>query len=842
MSSRTFIAGLLCAGWLAVSAAPAPALGAPSTANPAALPAAAVPAAPAAEHPKTVILGFDGMDFALTTQFMDEGLLPNFQRLAEQGLFQPLETSNPAQSPVSWAVFNTGTNPGKTGVAGFVSRKINPPAGTSKGSVGPQPMLGFNTTVDAAPFVRFPMALENRVAFLAIASVGALVVGLLLFRLLLGIPTLFAVILALGAGGLGGWMADGYVKSLPADGKVPYVINPMQGTNFWSYLDSEGVRLRGIQVASTYPPDNEGPNTQLLAGLGVPDVGGSPGTFYVYTNDPWAFEKGTGAGGEIVKIYEDDPDARPGFFEGELVGPRNWIRRADFDHRIDTLESRKDDPELSTHERDRVEEEINRIRSERKAWSSKEKVVTPFGMNADRSGGAVSFDVAGHKETVDRGGWSSFIPVAFELTDSYSAYGIVRFHVMECDDDEVRIFVPPISIDPERPPAHLPISSPPEFSGELARAIGHPFETLGWACMTNPLKDIEDTEFTAESFLQDIGINLDWRLEILDASFDDASAWDVYYQVDGGTDRTAHMLYREFDPEHPLYDEEYANTEVNAFGRTFPLKRAIPEVYKEADRYVGHVLDRIEGGDLGEGALLLVVSDHGFQSFRRGVNLNNVLHDLGYLHIKDGMSVDEAFDAGRSKLLMYVDWERTQAYSLGLGKVFINLQGREPQGLVSPDEYDVLIEKLRGELLQLTDGDGGPQVVTSALRRDELYDGPWWKEGEAKRLVAGREESVHHDGFADLFLGYRPYYRVSWGNTMGDLNRAAIVDNDKHWSGDHVSVDPVHVQGILFSNRKLAQPATSGLIDIGPTVVRRYGIDLGRTDMDGRPLVFQGDE
>ncbi|HTE06286.1 MAG TPA: alkaline phosphatase family protein, partial [Planctomycetota bacterium] len=186
-----------------VAAAHATALSPPADPAPAARPAGPVP--------KTVILGFDGMDYALTQRFMDAGLMPHFKRLAEQGLFQKLDTSNPAQSPVSWAVFNTGCNPGKTGVAGFVSRVFMPGRG---GALQPTPqmMLGFNERIPADDFVEHPLALTDphkfRYGAMWAAGAAGLVVGLILFKLLfrLGLPV--ATLLSLLLAGGGAWAAQ----------------------------------------------------------------------------------------------------------------------------------------------------------------------------------------------------------------------------------------------------------------------------------------------------------------------------------------------------------------------------------------------------------------------------------------------------------------------------------------------------------------------------------------------------------------------------------------------------------------------------------------------------------
>ncbi len=795
--------------------------------------------APAADTPKTIILGFDGMDHGLTRTFMEQGLLPNLAKLAEQGTFQRLETSNPAQSPVSWAVFNTGANPGKTGVGGFVSRTFARKDGERFGNPLPQPMLGFPHEIPADAFVPFPMALEKPEMFRILAGVVPLLVVFLLFKLLFKLHVGIAVVLGI-AGGAGGWYwATDYTAQLPGDGMVPYEVNPMQGTNWWKHLDEDGVRLMGLQIASTFPPDDEGPQTKLLSGLGVKDIGGSPGSWYVFTDDPWSWSHGTDTAGKIVKINFDQQGETRAVID--LPGPKNWLLESQYKHKLDVLEEAKEHRDNTQAETEALEE---RYREEKAAYDKwrrgGQETTVQFTCDVDRDAGTLSFDVGGERFTLEEGGWSEFVRIKYVFNEMFAAHAIVRFHLIRCDEEEVRIFVPPVNIDPYEPAPYLPISSPPEFSAELAHGIGHAYETLGWACMTNPLKDVEDSHFEAQSFMDDIVFTMSRREELLDWAMKNSKQWDVYYQVFSTTDRIGHMLYREYDPEHPLYDAAYANQEVMAWGRKFPLKEALPEVYMQADRIVGGMMEKIESGALGDDCLLMLVADHGFTSFRRGVNLNNLLHELGFMAFKDGKSLEEVLASGGADLLTYVDWSRTKAYSLGLGKVFINKKGREPKGIVEEKDYAATVKAIQDALLGVTDGPGGPRVVTSATWREDLFAGPWVKEGSSERTAYGVTETVEHDGFADIFLGYAPYYRVSWANTLGGLDKASIVDNTKHWSGGHVSVDPQHVAGIFFANRKLAEPARSSLLDIGPTVLARYGVDLGTTDVDGVALPIAG--
>ena len=88
---------------------------------------------------KVIVLGFDGMDYALTQKLMDEGRMPNFSKVAQQGSFAPLETSVPPQSPVAWSNFITGLDSGGHGIYDFIHRDPDtmiPYLSTSRSSGG----------------------------------------------------------------------------------------------------------------------------------------------------------------------------------------------------------------------------------------------------------------------------------------------------------------------------------------------------------------------------------------------------------------------------------------------------------------------------------------------------------------------------------------------------------------------------------------------------------------------------------------------------------------------------------------------------------------------------------
>ncbi len=123
---------------------------------------------------------------------------------------------------------------------------------------------------------------------------------------------------------------------------------------------------------------------------------------------------------------------------------------------------------------------------------------------------------------------------------------------------------------------------------------------------------------------------------------------------------------------------------------------AIRTLYQSNDALVGEILDRLQQDDV-----LMVMSDHGFSSFRRGVNLNAWLQREGYLTLAHGSD-------GAAEWLRGVDWSRTKAYCLGLAGMFVNLRGRERSGIVEPGAAaDALKAEIAAKLKGLVDPGNG---------------------------------------------------------------------------------------------------------------------------------------
>ena len=231
---------------------------------------------------------------------------------------------------------------------------------------------------------------------------------------------------------------------------------------------------------------------------------------------------------------------------------------------------------------------------------------------------------------------------------------------------------------------------------------------------------------------------------------------------------------------------------------------AVEQLYARNDKLVGEVVAKLRPGDL-----LVVCSDHGFTSFRRGINLNAWLHANGYLALKEGTD-------GTSEWLRDVDWSRTRAYALGLTGMFLNVAGREGEGIVKPGaEVQALKAELIGHLNGLRDEERGEVGINEVFDTAVIYDGPY--QGNAP----------------DFVIGYNHGYRVSWDCATGVVAEPVFTDNTKAWSGDH-GVDPRIVPGVLFCNHPIDDDDPA-LIDLAPTALRLFGIEPPR-HMDGKPL------
>ncbi len=662
-------------------------------------------AAPEKFKQKMVILGFDGMDPRLVEQWMGEGKLPNFQKLASQGGFYRLQTSSSPESPTSWASFAIGGNAGKHNIYDFLVRDVKtyyPDYGLVKREY---------------PRFLFDYIPTSRMKITSIRG----------------------------------------------------------GTSFWVTAGQAGVRSAVLTVPVTFPPETV-PTGEMLSGLPLPDIRGTQGTFYYFGTDLSRYEEGNTEMGGLLKrlVFEGDTA------QTELVGPPNPIVLV----KMQAL--RKKGAGMTEADQARLAE-----------LEAQRDIRVPFTVRWNRDAKAATIDIQDSQVRLAEGEWSKWVPLEFRVNFLVRLYGMAQLYLIRAHG-ELQLYISPVNFRPEAPV--VPISSPASFSKDLYEQLGT-FRTLGWAEATWPLNEDRIDE---QAFLDDLFRAFDDRAQVILHEID-SKRFDLVIGVIEATDRVQHMFWRFIDPTHPMYDA----------GQAAKWGDAIERVYRRADQLTGEVLKRVSPD-----TAVLVVSDHGFHSFKYGVNLNTWLVDNGYIARPGAALGDKNLNdlfGGGGQFWENVDWSRTRAYSIGLGQVYFNLRGRESQGIVRPGEdYKRLSDELAAKLLTMTDPKTGQHLVSAVYKRDDMFSGPFLANAP------------------DLQVGFVDGYRVSWQTSLGGTPTGLLYPNMRKWSGDHCSFDYQTIPGALLSNRKLAGEHAR-IIDIAPTVLKFFGLDIPQ-EIDGKPL------
>jgi predicted AlkP superfamily phosphohydrolase/phosphomutase len=410
----------------------------------------------------------------------------------------------------------------------------------------------------------------------------------------------------------------------------------------------------------------------------------------------------------------------------------------------------------------------------------------PLRLRLDRARRTAQADLNGTRIELAPGRLSDWVTLRFRAAPGITVTGITRLLVTEMDE-HFSLYMSPINIDPERPA--MPISHPSYYATYLAKRIGT-YATLGLAEDTWALNEgvIDEATFLQQAY------DIDRERQAMFFSALDRLRRGSLVCVFDATDRIQHMFWRYLDAGHPA-----------ARGtKSSPHRDAVKQLYVYNDALVGRVM-----AQLGDDDVLMVISDHGFSSFRRGVNLNSWLRQQGYLVLKEGA------DPG-AEWLRDVDWPATRAYCLGLTGMFLNIEGREASGSVPPGaEATQLKAEIIGKLNGLRDAARNEVGIREVFDTSSLYAGPYLENAP------------------DLLIGYNAGYRTSWDCATGVVDGPVFEDNVKAWSGDHC-IDPRLVPGVFFCNRKIDARDPS-LIDIAPTALRLFGVEPP-SYMDGRPF------
>ena len=405
---------------------------------------------------------------------------------------------------------------------------------------------------------------------------------------------------------------------------------------------------------------------------------------------------------------------------------------------------------------------------------------------------ALVIDTGGSPERIEVpvGAWSDWVRFKFKLSRLQSVTGIARFYVCRIEP-RVEFYLSAVNFDPAAP--LFPIASPANYARELADEIGL-FSTLGMAEDHNGLNNGRLDE---AAYLAHCELVLGERERLMRFELERFREGLFFFLYDT-PDRLQHMLWRFRDPGHPAYEPDLAEA----------FASRIDEHYARCDQLLAPIFDSLD-----EDTLFIVLSDHGFHTFRRAFDTNTWLWQHGLLTFKNGREPRE----DREQAFSSVDWSRSYAYAVGLGGIYLNRRGRESQGILEEGtEAERVRAAIQSGLPAVVDDRTGCRAVESVLRREDLYHGPY---------------AAHAP---DLLVNFSPGFRVSWQTAVGGFASSLIEDNTRRWSGDHI-IDPQQVPGILFMNRGLKGEQAS-MLDLAPTILNHFGVSVPG-NMEGMALI-----
>jgi predicted AlkP superfamily phosphohydrolase/phosphomutase len=531
---------------------------------------------------------------------------------------------------------------------------------------------------------------------------------------------------------------------LPIGGEAPK--NNRGGVPFWDSLRAAGVDVEVYRMPGNYPPTPS--EAKVLSGMGTVDMRGGYGVYTWFTDQPVPGRGELKGDIQLVSVQDDDLDGTPDTVRGRLKGPPDVLRLP---------------PGQVPGDGDYL--------------------TAPVTIHLDPEADVALIDVGGARALLEEGEWSDWLEVRFDALPAglMPLTGMVRFYAKELRP-AFRVYASPVNISPAAPAQQ--ITTPEDFAPELADALG-PYYTQGMPEETNALKDrlFDDDDYVAQVAL--VQEDADAMLDLALARF---ARGDMTFVYVSDIDLQCHMLWRHGDPKYPGAPPHPAREEAAARAHAHDIEG----YYGHVDAMLGRIRERLP-----EDSVLIVMSDHGFQPFTREVHLNAWLRDHGWLALKNGARTGK-IAAGD------VDWTKTRAYGIGFNSVYLNLAGREGEGIVPPAEAAAVADELARQLAAFTDPANGKRVVRRVFRAAEAFRGP--RVAEAP----------------DLIVGYDVGYGASDQTTLGEVTDAVIADNTSRWSGNHL-MDPAVVPGIVLSNRTIAGEGHD-LVDVTSTILAWYGL------------------
>jgi len=330
------------------------------------------------------------------------------------------------------------------------------------------------------------------------------------------------------------------------------------------------------------------------------------------------------------------------------------------------------------------------------------------------------------------------------------------------------------------PDANREYTYPPELKKEIEELVGpYPF-------------DVEFRTDQREELLEELNDMTEKHFRVIEHLLS-TRQWDFFMFVEIGLDRMHHAFWKYFDKAHPKYVPGN------------PFENAVLDYYKRLDGHIGRLLEKVP-----EDTIIVVVSDHGAKGMRGAFCINEWLVEQGYLVLKE--KPQQVVELEKAE----VDWSKTRAWGWGgyYARVFFNVKGREPQGIIDPSVFELEKNKLKQRLLEIQDPNGR-RMETHVYSAGELYP-------------------VSIGDKPDLMVYFDDLFWRSAG-TLGH-NELYLPEND---TGPDDAVHAQHGIFILYNPKTKATGKIPDvkILDVAPTLLKTMGIEVPKT-MSGHPLEF----
>lgn len=382
-------------------------------------------------------------------------------------------------------------------------------------------------------------------------------------------------------------------------------------------------------------------------------------------------------------------------------------------------------------------------------------------------------DAGGEESRAQLGQWSDWLQVTFR-GDGRQVSSITRM-LPQRVDSQLKVFFESPGVDPFAPA--LPLSSPRYYAGFLADRYG----IYGTCSDGTDATAFDEEQISAAAFLRQTYSSWEHqeRMTLGELTRD---GWDVLISVFPQPGAAMQSFQRVSDAGMPAHDPDLAE----AYGDT------VSRMYARLDSFLGQV---IKG--LGPQDRLIVMSVRGQRTVRRELSLNTWLARTGYLALARGPR------SSKSEQFADVDWSRTRAYAGGAGGIWINLAGREPQGIVQRgQESETLIDEIASDLSTLTEGTR--PVVQQVRMGSELF---------------GAQQ-----GAPDLLVVLEPGYSVNAASQKGAVPAQLLVDSTHPWIPASDAGDSEDASGVILT---LIPPAADPAVqDVVPTILEVMDVPI----------------